>query len=100
MVYFGGNIFYNCNIDLTIECDDKTLMTVEPYAFYYMGRNSSVTFSAVTEPETLTGVIATTTDSINYYYNSQNYVEENVYKPGIWCKYYYHIAIPLTFASA
>ena len=100
VVYFGGNIFYNCNIDLTIECDDKTLMTVEPYAFYYMGRNSSVTFSAVTEPETLTGVIATTTDSINYYYNSQNYVEENVYKPGIWCKYYYHIAIPLTFASA
>ena len=59
-----------------------------------------VTFSAVTEPETLTGVIATTTDSINYYYNSQNYVEEKVYKPGIWCMYYYHIAINPTFKTA
>jgi hypothetical protein len=23
-----------------------------------------------------------------------------LYKPGVWCKYYYHIAIPLTFASS
>ena len=63
--------------------------------------NRSVTFSAVIEPETLTSVITTTIDSFNYYYYyyySQNYVEENLYKPGIWCKYYFHIAIPLTFA--
>ena len=65
MVYFGKNIFYDCNIDLTIECDDKTLMTVEPYAFYFMGRNSNVKFTAVTEPKTLTGVGANNTN--NYY---------------------------------
>ena len=100
VVYFGGNIFYNCNLKLTIECDDKSLMTVEPYAFYFMGRNSSVTFTSITKPgdSSLTGVGANSAK--NYYYVSQNYVEQNVYKPGIWCKYYYHIAIPLTFASA
>ena len=99
VVYFGGNIFYNCNMNLTIECDDTTIMTVEPYAFYFMGRNSSVNFTGITaEPSTLTGVGANSAN--NYYYNSQNYVEEKVYKTGIWCMYYYHIAIPLTFKTA
>ena len=99
VVYFGVNIFYNCNINLTIECNDTTLMTVEPYAFYFMGRNSSVSFTGITaEPKTLTNVPATGGNS--YYYNSHSYVEQNLYKPGIWCRYYYHIAIPLTFASA
>ena len=99
VVYFGGNIFYNCNIDLTIECDDSTLMTVEPYAFYFMGRNSSIKFTGITAaPSTLTGVGANSDK--NYYYNSQNYVEEKVYKPGIWCMYYYHIAINPTFKTA
>ena len=99
VVYFGGNIFYNCNIDLTIECDDSTLMTVEPYAFYFMGRNSSIKFTGITAaPSTLTGVGANSDK--NYYYNSQNYVEEKVYKPGIWCMYYYHIAINQTFKTA
>ena len=98
VVYFGANVFYNCNIALTIECNDKTLMTVEPYAFYFMGRNSSITFSAITEPTTLTNVPATGGNS--YYYNSHSYVEQNLYKPGIWCKYYYHVAIPITFAFA
>ena len=98
VVYFGANIFYNCNIALTIECDDKSLMTVEPYAFYYMGRNSSVSFTGVSAPETQTGVSATGNNS--YYYNSHSYVEEKLYKPGIWCRYYYHIAIPLSFASS
>ena len=99
VVYFGGNIFYNCNIDLTIECDDSTLMTVEPYAFYFMGRNSSIKFTGITAaPSTLTGVGANSDK--NYYYNSQNYVEEKVYKTGIWCMYYYHIAINPTFKTA
>ena len=73
-------------------------MTVEPYAFYFMGLNSSVSFTGVTKPETLIGVKATGNGS--YYYNSQFYVEENVYKPGTWCIYYYHCAIPLSFVSA
>ena len=99
VVYFGGNIFYNCDMDLTIECDDTSLMTVEPYAFYFMGRNSSVKFTGIAEePKNLKGVSATGGNS--YYYNSQNYVEEKLYKPGIWCKYYYHIAIPLTFSKS
>ena len=63
-----------------------------------MGRNSSITFSAITEPTTLTNVPATGGNS--YYYNSHSYVEQNLYKPGVWCKYYFHIAIPKTFASA
>ena len=98
VVYFGGNCFYNCNIDLTIECDDTSLMTVEPYAFYFMGRNSSVNFTRLlAAPSTLTNVASTNAN--NYYYNSQNYVENKLYKPGIWCKYYYHIAIPLNFKT-
>ena len=86
-------------MDLTIECDDTSLMTVEPYAFYFMGRNSTVKFTGIAEePKNLKGVSATGSNS--YYYNSQNYVEEKLYKPGIWCKYYYHIAIPLTFSKS
>ena len=55
-------------------------MTVEPYAFYFMGRNSSIKFTGITAaPSTLTGVGANSDK--NYYYNSQNYVEEKVYKP-------------------
>ena len=99
VVYFGANIFFNCNIALTIECDDKTLMTVEPYAFYYIGRNSSVTFTSITEPEILTSIPAASNAANTYYYHSHSYLEQNVYKPGIWCKYYNHIGIPLTFAS-
>ena len=98
VVYFGANVFYNCNIVLTIECDDKSLMTVEPYAFYFMGRNSSVTFSEISAPESPRGVSATGSNS--YYYNSHSYVEKNVYLPGVWCKYYYHIAIPLSFGKS
>ena len=44
VVYFGSNCFYNDNVDLTIECDDITKMTVEPYAFYYIGFNSTINF--------------------------------------------------------
>ena len=28
------------------------------------------------------------------------YVEKNLYLPGVWCKYYYHCAIPLTFQGS
>ena len=59
-----------------------------------MGRDSSVTFSNISAPESPRGVSATGANS--YYYNSHSYVEK-VYLPGVWCKYYYHIAIPLTF---
>ena len=97
VVYFGANIFYDCNINLTIECDNKSLMTVEPYAFYFMGRKSTISFTGVTAPETQTGVSATGNNS--YYYNSHSYLEQKLYKPGIWCKYYYHVAIPLSFTS-
>lgn len=100
VVYFGGNVFYGCNINLTIECDDISLMTVEPYAFYYMGFNSVISFTGVREPTNVIGVSANASGSNNYYYCSQNYVENKVYKPGVWCKYYYHVAIKPTFKTS
>ena len=100
VIYFGANIFFNCNINLIIECDNRDLITVEPYAFYYIGRNSSITFNALTEPkaETLAIIPAASNAAITYYYHSHSYLEKNVYKPGVWCKYYSHITIPLSFS--
>ena len=97
VVYFGANVFYNDNIDLTIQCDDISLMTVEPYAFYFIGINSTINFPGIEAPTDLVGVKATGDNS--YYYNSQSYVEEKLYKPGIWCKYYYHVVVTPTFKS-
>jgi len=94
VVYFGSNCFYNDNIDLTIECDDISLMTVEPYAFYFIGFDSKIKFTGVSKPTDLKGVSATAN---GYYYNSQSYVERKVYNPGVWCKYYYHVAVTPTF---
>ena len=98
VVYFGGNVFYDCNINLTIECDDISLMTVEPYAFYYIGSNSTITFTGVNEPTNVIGVGANSAN--NYYYYSQNAVENKVYLPGVWCKYYYHVRVPPTFKTS
>ena len=97
VVYFGANCFYNDNINLTIECDDINLMTVEPYAFYYIGFKSKIRFTGISEPENLIGVPATGNDS--YYYNSHSYVENEVYKEGVWCKYYYHVAVTPEFKT-
>ena len=95
VVYFGVNCFYNDNIDLTIECDNINLMTVEPYAFYFIGFNSKINFTGINAPTNLIGVKATGDGS--YYYNSHSYVEEKCYKEGVWCKYYYHVAVTPTF---
>ena len=75
-----------------------SLMTVEPYAFYFIGRNSSITFISLTgEPSTLKHIAATGSNS--YYYNSQSYVEKNVYTANVWCKYWYHVAVPPQFST-
>ena len=95
VVYFGSNSFYKDNIDLTIQCDNISQMTVEPYAFYFIGFNSKINFTGVSQPTNVVGVPATGNNS--YYYNSQSYVERNFYKPGVWCKYYYHVAVTPTF---
>ena len=95
VVYFGANCFYNDNVDLTIECDNISLMTVEPYAFYFIGFKSKINFTGINEPTTLTGVSATGDGS--YYYSSHSYVEKSVYLEGVWCKYYYHVAVKPTF---
>ena len=95
VVYFGGNCFYNCNIDLTIECNNSSAMTVEPYAFYFIGLKSKIKFTGVSMPKSTIPVPARGKD--DYYYNSQNYVEEKVYKAGVWCHYYYHVAVMPTF---
>ena len=98
VVYFGANCFYNDNINLTIKASDTSLMTVEPYAFYFIGRNSSITFTSLTgEPSTLKSIAATGSNS--YYYNSQSYVEKNVYTANVWCKYWYHVAVPPQFST-
>ena len=98
VVYFGGNCFYGDNINLTINASDTSLMTVEPYAFYFIGLNSTITFTALTgEPSNLKSIAATGSNS--YYYNSQSYVEKNVYTSNVWCKYWYHVAVTPKFAS-
>jgi hypothetical protein len=95
VVYFGGNCFYNCNINLTIECDNSGAMTVEPYAFYFIGQNSTINFKGISMPTNLIGVPARGKD--DYYYNSQSFLEQNLYKPGVWCDSYYHVAVMPTF---
>ena len=95
VVYFGANCFYNDNVDLTIECDNIDLMTIEPYAFYFIGFKSKINFTGINKPTTLTGVSATGSGS--YYYSSHSYVEKKVYLEGVWCKYYYHVAVTPTF---
>ena len=97
VTYFGANCFYNDNINLTIECDDISSMTVEPYAFYFIGFDSKIDFTGVSEPTNPIGVSANATSSVNYYYNSHSYVERNVYKEGVWCKYYYHVKVKPQF---
>ena len=67
VVYFGANCFYNDNIDLTIECDDANLMTIEPYAFYFIGFNSRINFTKVIKPTNLINIPATGGDSYYYY---------------------------------
>ena len=95
VVYFGANCFYNDNINLIIECDDISLMTVEPYAFYFIGFKSTISFIGVSPPTNLKGVSATGNSS--YFYNSHSYVENEVYIEGVWCKYYYHVAVTPKF---
>ena len=97
VVYFGSNCFYNDNIELTIECEDSSKMTVEPYAFYYIGFNSKIYFTGIDQPTNIKSYSVAGTGNPTYYYNSHSYVEENVYKEGIWVKYYYHVAVTPTF---
>ena len=95
VVYLGANCFYNDNVDLKIECDDESIMTVERYAFYYIGFNSTIKFTSINKPTNLIGFWATGKGS--YYYNSHSYVESKAYKEGVWCKYYYHVAVTPSF---
>ena len=52
-------------------------------------------FTSINKPTTLTGIKATGDGS--YYYNSQSYVENKAYTEGVWCKYYYHVAVTPSF---
>jgi hypothetical protein len=95
IVYFGGNCFYNCNINLTIECNNSGAMTVEPYAFYFIGLKSKINFTGISMPTNTIGVPARGKD--DYYYNSQSFLEQNLYKTGVWCNSFYHVAAMPTF---
>ena len=97
VVYFGANLFYGDDIDLTIECDNINLMTVEPHAFYFIGRNSTINFTGIKEPTNLTDVPAFEGNSYHYY--SHSYVEKDCYKEGVWCRFYYHVAVPPKFLN-
>ena len=95
IVYFGGNCFYNCNINLTIECNNSGAMTVEPYAFYFIGLKSKINFTGISMPTNTIAVPARGKD--DYYYNSQSFLEQNLYKTGVWCNSFYHVAAMPTF---
>ena len=70
-------------------------MTVEPYAFYFIGLKSKINFSGVGMPSNTIAVVCRGKD--DYYYFSQNYMEQNVYKTGVWCNSFYHVAVMPTF---
>ena len=95
VVYFGGNCFYNCNINLEIQCDNSGAMTVEPYALYFIGEKSKIKFSGISMPTNTIGVVARGKD--DYYYFSQSYLEQNLYKTGVWCNSFYHVAVMPSF---
>ena len=96
VTYFGSCCFYGCNINLIIECDNSGAMTVEPYAFYFIGINSTIKFTGVSAPANTVGVPARGKDN-DYYYNSQNFLEANFYKAGTWYNSYYHVAVMPTY---
>jgi hypothetical protein len=98
VIYFGTNCFYLDDIDLIINCTDSSIMTVEPYAFYFMGRNSTITFTGLSSAPSVVGYSYTGSNS--YYYYSQLYMENNVYSPGKWAKYFYHCAIPVKYTGS
>ena len=98
VIYFGTNCFYLDDIDLIINCTDSSIMTVEPYAFYFMGRNSTITFTGLSLAPSVVGYSYTGSNS--YYYYSQLYMENNVYSPGKWAKYFYHCAIPVKYTGS
>ena len=72
-------------------------MTVEPHAFYFIGRNSTINFTGIKEPTNLTDVPAFEGNSYHYY--SHSYVEKDCYKEGVWCRFYYHVAVPPKFLN-
>ena len=71
-------------------------MTVESYAFYFIGFESKIKFTGINKPTNVIGVSAT---AKGYYYNSHSYVENKVYSEGVWCKYYYHVAVTPIFKA-
>ena len=64
-------------------------------AFYFIGLNSTINFTEISTPINFTEIPETWNGS--YYNNSHSFVEENVYKPGVWCIYYYHVAVTPKF---
>ncbi|MCR5725043.1 MAG: leucine-rich repeat domain-containing protein [Treponema sp.] len=95
LVYFGANCFYNDDVALTIAATSASAMTVEPYAFYFIGRNASIKFTGISAAASVTSF--TCVGSSDYYYYSQNYMEQNYYKTGVWGKTWYHVAVAPTF---
>ncbi|MCR5723918.1 MAG: leucine-rich repeat domain-containing protein [Treponema sp.] len=97
LVYFGANCFYNDDVALTIEAADSSAMTMEPYAFFFIGRNATITFTGISAaPSTLTSMPASGNNP-QYLYNCQEYLEDTVYTAGTWCYYWYHVAVAPTF---
>lgn len=95
LVYFGANCFYNDDVALTIAATNASAMTVEPYAFFFIGRGASISFTGISGAPAVTAF--TCVGSSDYYYYSQNYMENTYYKTGVWGKSWYAVAVPPTF---
>ena len=93
LVYFGANCFYNDNITLTIAATDTATMTMEPYAFFFIGRGSTIKFTGVAAAATVRNL--TGNDAKRDY--SVDYLEKNIFTAGYWDRYFYHIAVPPTY---
>lgn len=96
LVYFGANCFYNDDVALTIQATDSSAMTMEPYAFFFIGRNASITFTNIAS-SSVTSTSLTGSDAKRYY--TVDTLEVETYTAGYWDSYWYHVAVAPTYSN-
>mgnify|MGYP002624586606 FL=1 len=96
LVYFGANCFYGDDVAVTIEATDASAVTMEPYAFFFIGRKGSITFTGISASPDLQNL--TGSDAKRYY--TVDTLEQETYTAGYWDSYWYHVAVPPVFSGS